>query len=219
MVSIIIPTYNERGNIQRLLKRTFRVFQERNIEGEMVIVDDASPDGTGKLAQELGKHYPLQVLIRKDKRGLASAVLDGFRIAKGEILGVMDGDLSHPPEEIPQLMEPIIEGRADFVIASRYVEGGDMENWTPKRKIVSRAATILARPLTKIKDPLSGFFLLKKAVVTHAKLDPKGYKIGLEIIVRGDFKNVVEVPYTFKNIEYGKSNYCYNNSNLTISNN
>lgn len=205
MLSIIIPTYNERENIQNLIEKVFQVLQEKNIQAEIIVVDDNSSDGTGKIAEELKANYDLQVLVRKNKRGLSSAVLDGFRMAKGDALGVMDGDLSHPPKEIPKLIKPIIEKKADFVIASRYIKGGGIKNWTLKRRIISKTATALARPLTKIKDPLSGFFFVKKEVVDQAQLNPKGYKIGLEIIVKGNYKNIREVPYTFKNREHGKS--------------
>jgi dolichol-phosphate mannosyltransferase len=205
IVSIIIPTYNEKENLPNLVEMIFIELHKNDLEGEVVVVDDDSPDGTGKIADHLKKKYNLKVLHRKDKRGLSSAVLDGFEIADGDIIGVMDADFSHPPERIPELVEPIKKRKADMAIGSRYIPGGDIINWTIKRKIVSRGATLIARPLTKIKDPMSGFFFFKKEVIEGVDLSPKGYKICLEIIVKGNHKKVIEIPYTFRDREIGKS--------------
>ncbi|MDI6916168.1 MAG: glycosyltransferase family 2 protein [Thermoplasmatales archaeon] len=203
MISIVIPTYNEKENIEKLIEKIFDAC--RNIETEVVVVDDNSPDGTGQVAEKLKEKYNLHVLIRKNKTGLSSAVLDGFKIAKGDIFGVMDADLSHPPDAIQVMLKPIIDGKADFVIGSRYAKGGNIENWSVKRKIVSKGATFLAKPLTRIDDPMSGFFFLKKEIINHVNLNPKGYKIGLEILVKGRYRNVIELPYTFRDRKHGKS--------------
>jgi dolichol-phosphate mannosyltransferase len=205
LISIIIPTYNERENLERIIDRIFNVLCENELNGEVIVVDDSSPDGTGKLADQLKKQYMLEVLHRKDKRGLSSAVLEGFKIADGDIIGVMDADHSHPPECIPKLVEPIKKGKADMAIGSRYISGGSIINWTTKRKIVSKCATLIARPLTNIKDPMSGFFFLKREVIEGIDFSAKGYKIGLEIIVKGNHKKVIEIPYTFRDREVGKS--------------
>lgn len=205
MISIVLPTYNEKESIERIVKEIFNVCRENDLDAEVIVVDDNSPDGTGEIAVKLRKQYNLQVLIRKNKRGLSSAVLDGFELTRGELLGVMDADLSHPPELIPKLLKPITNKGADFVIGSRYVKGGSIKNWTAKRKTISKVATLLARPLTKIKDPMSGFFFIRREVIEGVKLSPRGYKIGLEILVKGNYKNVVEVPYTFRDRSYGKS--------------
>jgi dolichol-phosphate mannosyltransferase len=125
--------------------------------------------------------------------------------AKGEILCVIDADLSHPPEVIPDMLKEITEGRAELVIGSRRVAGGGIENWPMKRKVVSKCASLIARPLTKVKDPMSGFFMLKRSVIEGIELKPKGYKIGLEIIVKGKYEHLVEVPYVFKDRAKGES--------------
>lgn len=194
--------------MEHIIYRTFSVLCENELNGEVIVVDDNSPDGTGEIADQLKKQhnqYNLKVLHRKDKRGLSSAVLDGFEIADGDIIGVIDADFSHPPELIPKLVEPIKKGKADMAIGSRYTLGGGIINWTTKRKIISKGATLIARPLTKIKDPMSGFFFLKREVIEDINFSPKGYKICLEIIVKGNCKKVIEIPYTFRDREVGKS--------------
>jgi dolichol-phosphate mannosyltransferase len=205
MLSIIVPTFNEKENIPDLIKRIFNALKENNIDGEVIIVDDNSPDGTAEVAKKLGNEYKVRVIVRKNERGLSSAAIKGMENAKGDILCVMDADLSHPPEVLPKMLKPIIEGKAELVIGSRHVKGGGIENWTTKRKIVSKIASLIARPLTKVKDPMSGLFMLKKEVIEGVSLKPKGYKIGLEIMVKGNYKNLMEVPFSFKNREFGES--------------
>lgn len=205
MLSIVVPTYNEKDNIPELVKRIFEMLKTDNIEGELVIVDDNSPDGTAKVAQNLKSEYNIQVIVRKNERGLSSAAIKGMESAKGDILCVMDADLSHPPEVIPRMLQHITDGKAELVVGSRHVKGGAIENWTFKRKIVSKIASLIARPVTKVKDPMSGFFMLKREVIQGVELKPKGYKIGLEIIVKGNYKNLIEEPFVFKNRAHGES--------------
>jgi dolichol-phosphate mannosyltransferase len=205
MLSIIVPTYNEKENISQLVERIFKVLPENKIEGEVVIVDDDSPDGTAKVAEGLKSRFNVQVIVRKKERGLASASIRGMEEAKGDILCVMDADLSHPPEVIPEMLRHIEKGEAELVVGSRHVKGGGIENWTFKRKVVSKCASLIARPVTKVKDPMSGFFMFRKDVIEGVDLKPKGYKIGLEIIVKGNYNHLIEVPYVFKNRAYGES--------------
>lgn len=203
-VSIVIPTFNERDNLPILIQRI-----DRALNGticEIIVVDDDSPDGTWKRAEELRDKYKnLRVLRRTDKRGLSSAVLDGFEIAKGNILGVIDADLSHPPEKIPELIEPIMNGEADMTIGSRYIDEGGIEKWSGLRKMYSKMATLLVLGLTSVKDPMSGFFFLRREVIENKELNPLGFKIGLEILVKGEHKSVVEVPIIFGDRAYGES--------------
>jgi dolichol-phosphate mannosyltransferase len=206
-LSIIVPTYNERENLPILAARIHDALSF--LDYELVVVDDNSPDGTGELAEELAKEKPIKVVHRQGKMGLASAVIDGFRHAQGDVLGVIDADLQHPPEKIPDLYRET--GRADIVVASRYVEGGGMEKWTLTREVISRVAKIIPRflfaKLRNVKDPLSGFFLFRKKVIEGIDLNPIGYKILLEILVKGNHNRVVEVPYVFKGRERGKSSF------------
>jgi dolichol-phosphate mannosyltransferase len=202
---VIVPTYNERENLDELMKRVTDACRGAGIEVELVIVDDNSPDGTGERAEALANEYPVKVIHRTGKLGLSSAVLEGVRAARSDLIVVMDADLSHPPEKIPELVRKIESGEAEIVIGSRHVEGGCIENWPLRRKVVSKGAALLARGLTKVKDPMSGFFALKRSVIDGVSLDPVGYKIGLEILVKGKYSKVCEVPITFANRKAGKS--------------
>jgi len=206
-ISIIVPTYNERENLPILVEEIHNSLS--NFDYELVIVDDNSPDGTGELAERLSREKPIKVIHRRGKLGLASAVVEGFKHSEGDILGVMDADLQHPPRDIPKLLKEA--EKADIVIGSRYVEGGGVEKWSFNREFISRMAKLLPQILfakvRPIKDPLSGFFLVKKRVIEGIDLNPVGYKILLEVLVKGRHNNVVEVPYVFKGRERGKSTF------------
>ncbi len=210
--SIIIPTYNEAKSIEKLIMGIFNDCSGFDIE--LIIVDDNSPDGTAQIAEKLTEKYPIKVIKRKGKLGLSSAVLAGFDSASGNILGVIDADLSHPTSKIPELLQPILGNETDLVIGSRLIKGGGVEKWSLRRKLISKVATILAKPLTKVKDPMSGFFFFKKEVIDDVRLNPVGYKILLEILVKGNYKAVKEVPYVFLTRMVGKSKlgfeeYCH----------
>ena len=202
MISIIIPTYNEAGNIADLVTRIKACLLENY---ELIIVDDGSPDGTGQLAEKLAEDHPIKVIHRGQKLGLASAVLEGFKVACGDLLCVMDSDLSHPPEIIPMLLKNLEDQNADIIIGSRFVKGGSIENWPKKRLFATSIAILSVRFLTPVKDPMSGFFILKKDVVHHVKLIPRGFKILLEVLVKGRYKKAVEFPIIFKDRIYGSS--------------
>ncbi len=211
LLSIIVPTYNERENIPVLVERVKNALSD--IEFELVIVDDDSPDGTWKLAEELRKKYPfLKVIRRKNERDLATAVIEGFRKSKGDVLTVMDADLQHPPEKIKEMFKKIQDG-AEIVVGSRYVAGGEIENWSFKRKFYSKGARAIAYLLLpksrEVKDPLSGFFMLKRDVIKNVELHPIGYKILLEILIKGKYKKVEEVPILFKDRERGSSSLVF----------
>lgn len=200
-VSVIIPTYNERDNIETVIKRVGNIL---NINYEIVVVDDNSPDGTAEIAKALSNEYPVKVLLRNKKSGLASAILTGFMNANGEIMGVIDADLQHPPELMVTLIDKIRDGY-DVAIASRYVGGGGVEEWSFFRRLVSKGAIMLAKPLTRVKDPMSGYFFLRRSVIEGVHLNPKGYKLLLEILVKGKYKRVAEVPYVFTKRMAGES--------------
>jgi dolichol-phosphate mannosyltransferase len=200
-VSIIIPTYNEAQNIEKLVKKIATL----GLDSEIIIVDDNSPDKTGKIAESLKKDYKNLEVLHRTERGLASAVVEGFKKSKGAIIGVLDADFSHPLNVIPVMLEAINSGKADLVVGSRYIEGGRIIGWSLFRKITSKGAILLSRPLTGIKDSVSGFFFFKKKIIKDLEFNPKGYKIGLEVIVKGKYEKVVEIPYTFTNRKSGKS--------------
>ena len=203
-LSIIIPTYNESENLAPLLAQVFQVLKDNEIHGEVIIVDDDSPDRTGELAEGLTKKYKgLMVIRRQNEKGLATAVLAGFASASASKLLVMDADLSHPPGLIGELYKALDE--ADISVASRNVKGGGVKNWPASRKAISWGATQIARLLTDVKDPMSGFFALHKEVLDGADLNPKGYKILLEILVRGTYEKVREIPFVFEDRRNGTS--------------
>ena len=204
MISLIVPTYNEQENIRELVEQTGKALAaSSNDDFELIIVDDNSPDGTADEVRSLQRSRPwLKLVVRENERDLSTAVLAGWRIARGEILGCMDGDLQHPPEHLLKLSDRLRTADADIVIASRYIEQGGVSDWKFHRRIVSAMATILAKLLLpnkarRVLDPMSGFFILKRSVIQTVILKPRGYKILLEVLGRGVYRWVEEVPYTF----------------------
>ncbi|MDQ2952197.1 MAG: polyprenol monophosphomannose synthase [Chloroflexota bacterium] len=175
-------------------------------EWELVVVDDGSPDGTADIAADLGRTLPIKVVRRAGKAGLASAVLAGFAAAKGDLLLVMDADLSHPPEVAPQLADAIGAG-ADLAVGSRYVSGGGVKDWPMTRQVVSRVACLMGNVLVPVRDCTSGFFAIRRSVIDGVKLNPIGFKIGFEVMARGRWQKMVEVPYTFRDREHGTSKF------------
>jgi dolichol-phosphate mannosyltransferase len=206
-LSIIVPTYNERENLEELVERIFSSL--RGLDFELIIVDDNSPDGTGELADRLAsKHKNMTVVHRQAKLGLGTAIFDGIKAADGEIIGVMDADLQHPPELLKTMLEKAEEG-ADIVIASRYIEGGKVEGWSFLRKVMSRGALWLSHvflPQTrKVRDTQSGYFLFKRHVIENVPINVKEFKLLVEILAKGKYEKTVEVPYTFKVRAAGRS--------------
>jgi dolichol-phosphate mannosyltransferase len=211
VISLVVPTYEERANIEKLVERTGKTLAATGEPYELIIVDDNSPDGTADDVRRLqaGRSW-LKLIVRTGERDLSTAVLAGWHSARGDILGAMDGDLQHPPEHLLKLWEPIQSGRAELAVASRYVAQGSVSEWKFSRRIISWTATLLARVLLsekirRIKDPMSGFFLMRRSVMEGRALKPLGYKILLEVLARGNYQKVVEVPYTFEEREHGGS--------------
>ena len=204
MISIVTPTYNESGSLPPLVERLATALAGR--EWELIVVDDGSPDGTADLAAAMAPRLPVRVVRRPGKLGLASAVLDGFRSATGDILVCMDADLSHPPEIVPHLVDALGDG-ADLAVGSRYVAGGAVEDWPLRRRVVSRVACLMGNALVPVRDATSGFFALRRSVIDRVQLNPIGFKIGFEVIARGRYAEVVEVPYTFRDRAHGSSKF------------
>jgi len=211
-VSIIIPTYNESQNIIGILK-SIRDSIPKGIYTETIVVDDNSPDGTGKIVEDyiygLKKiaENTIDIIHRKAKNGLSSAILNGIQNAKGETIVVMDSDFSHPPQIIPKMIEALKQYQCDLVVASRYITGGNIQGWTTKRKLMSKIATMIAKKGlgVKTKDPMSGFFAFKKNIIKELNFDALGYKFLLEILVKTKGINIKEIPYTFENRKLGSS--------------
>ena len=204
-ISVIVPTYNEKGNMYPLIERIDNSIKE--YDHEIIVVDDNSPDGTAKMAEELSQKYPVKVIVRKNEKGLATAVVEGFKHATGDVYAVIDADLQHPPESLTPLIWEACNG-TDIAIGSRY-NGGEFGGFRTHRKIMStgakKIAKILIPKLGDINDVQSGFFAMKKEVIKDADLKPKGYKILLEILAMGDYQVVKEIPYQFGKREYGDS--------------
>jgi dolichol-phosphate mannosyltransferase len=203
-VSVIVPTYNERDNLAPLAHRLFSALNPSATE--LLIIDDDSPDKTADLARALSDRYPLRCLVRHHERGLATAVIHGLHAARGELCVVMDADLSHPPETIPSMLALMRDPRVQMVIGSRFVRGGRLaSDWPFHRRLNSFVARLLAWPLTRVADMMSGFFCVRRPDVRLNRLRPVGYKIALELIVRHGWTNVVEIPITFSDRTAGQS--------------
>ncbi|HEY4433523.1 MAG TPA: polyprenol monophosphomannose synthase [Candidatus Cybelea sp.] len=205
--SIVIPTYNEAAGIEKLLRALAEAFAENGLDGEVIVVDDNSPDGTGAIVDGLSKGLPVRCLHRAGKLGLSSAVIEGWTIARREsvALGAMDADFSHDVQALPKMAAALASGEYGLAVGSRYVAGGGIENWPMRRIITSRVACWLARPLTSVKDVTSGFFLVRREALDGVQLDPIGFKIGLEVIAKAHYGKAVEIPYVFTDRVAGQS--------------
>jgi dolichol-phosphate mannosyltransferase len=203
-ISIVIPTYNERENVPLLVDELYKsVSREKAIDLELIIVDDNSPDGTGLVADELSHQYPIKVIHRKGKMGLGSAVMEGFKLSDRPYVGVMDADLSHDPVILAEMIRNL--GEYDIVIGSRFNDESSVEKWRLDRKLISITGVWLAKHLTHVSDPLSGYFMLKRVVLDDLSLTSPGYKILLEILVKGCYSKVKEIPFRFRTREYSVS--------------
>jgi dolichol-phosphate mannosyltransferase len=209
--SLVIPTYNESRNIVGMVK-TLSQLLDASLPGdyELLVVDDDSPDRTWEIAEGLIDRHPhLQVIRRQQERGLSTAVIRGWQAARGEVLGVIDGDLQHPPEILLKLLHHIRQG-ADLAVASRHIEGGGVSSWSAIRRFLSRGAqvlglVILPRVLGRLTDPMSGYFVVKRQAIALRPLSPVGYKILIEVVGRGDIQKIAEVGYVFQERQAGES--------------
>jgi dolichol-phosphate mannosyltransferase len=211
MISLVLPTYNESTNIKNVIGHLDELLKNSPYPYELILVDDDSPDRTWEIAQKLGaEQFPnLRVIRRTGERGLATAVLRGWAVAKGDFLGVIDADGQHPPKTLLELIECLEQG-ADIAAASRHSTGGGVSDWSMVRRFLSRGAQLIALLLVpsvarQVSDPMSGFFALRRSVIQGRELDPIGYKILLEVLGRGEYTTVREVAYTFLEREAGES--------------
>jgi len=206
-ISVVVPALNEAVNLPHLVRRIDGALSGRSYE--ILIVDDASRDDTVPVCAALAKQYPVQLHVReRPTAGLSGAVLHGMERATGEFIAVMDADLQHPPEKLPELIRALISDECDFALGSRYVAGGSTgSGWTLFRRLNSWVATVLARPFTgRVSDPMSGFFALRRSTYEGAqRLTPLGYKIGLELICKCRVKQVKEIPIHFAERTAGES--------------
>jgi dolichol-phosphate mannosyltransferase len=206
--SIVIPTYKEADGIERMITTLTAVFKTNNLDGEIVVVDDNSPDGTGDIVDRLEREgYPVRCLHRPGKLGLSSGVIDGWAFARPEsvAVGAMDADFSHDADILPRMVRALASEGYGLAIGSRYVPGGGISNWPKRRIFTSKVACALAQPLTPIKDITSGYFLVKRDAIAGVVLDPIGFKIGLEVIAKAKYGRAIEVPYVFTDRIVGTS--------------
>ena len=209
--SLIIPTYKESKNIPKMMELLTNLLdQEIPGEYELIVVDDNSPDLTWQVAQDLMPQYPqLRVMRRIEEKGLSSAVIRGWQVARGEILGVIDADLQHPPELLLQLWKKIERG-ADLAVASRHIEGGGVSDWSIIRRMLSRGAQtlgliILPEVIGRVSDPMSGYFLVRRECIINTTMNPLGYKILIEVLGRGNIEWIGESGYVFQERIEGES--------------
>ena len=211
-VSIILPTYNESQNILGML-RSIKECLPRSIHTQTIVVDDNSPDGTGHIVEEHLKktkdaiaNHTIEVIHRRAKTNLSSAILHGIQHARGDTVVVMDSDFSHPPQIIPKLLEAI-RHRYDIAVASRYIRGGHIDGWPFKRRLLSRFGTIIAKQGLSIKtaDPMSGFFAFRRNILDGITFDGLGFKMLMEMLVKVKGARITEIPYTFRDRRQGHS--------------
>jgi dolichol-phosphate mannosyltransferase len=207
-VSVVLPTYNEVGNVTGIVEDCREALADH--ETELLVVDDDSPDGTWRVARDAYADAPdVRIVRRTGERGLASAVARGFREASNEVCAALDADFQHPPRRLPALVAPFADPAVDVVVGSRYAERGRIEGWSPARRLLSAAARLAVRatvpPARVVSDPTSGFFAVRRSVVATADLRPVGYKILLEVLSRSRYDRVVEVPYAFRGRQRGES--------------
>ena len=205
-ISVIVPTFKEAENLPLLIDSLSDLRRDNGMDLELLIMDDDSRDGTEELVASLNQRW-VRLVTRTTDRGLSKAVRDGLKRAQGDVIVVMDADLSHPPESIPALVASLMDGY-DFVLGSRYVKGGSTsDDWGFLRWLNSRVATLLAMPFTNVSDPMSGFFALRRSTYVTAadRLNPIGYKIGLELIVKCECERVKEIPIHFSERKFGES--------------
>jgi dolichol-phosphate mannosyltransferase len=210
-LSLIVPTYNEGANIAEIVQLLTGLLDQAIPEAyELIVVDDNSPDRTWEKAQALMLRYPqLRVMRRQQERGLSTAVIRGWQAARGDVLGVIDADLQHPPEVLLKLLDGIEQG-ADLAVASRHVDGGGVSDWSPTRRFLSRGAQVLGliilpQVVGRVSDPMSGYFMVRRRAIANFQLNPTGYKILLEVLGRGQVGEIAEAGYVFQERQAGES--------------
>ncbi|MGB3297226.1 MAG: glycosyltransferase [Phormidesmis sp.] len=211
LFSLVVPTYNESSNVVKIIAQLTQLLDDFIPEKyELILVDDDSPDLTWQVAQNLIAKYPmLRVMRRQTERGLSSAVIRGWQVARGDVLGVIDADLQHPPEVLIELLKSTLDG-ADLAVASRHVEGGGVSEWSIVRRFLSRGAQLLGLMLCpavvgRVTDPMSGYFMVRRSAIAGPVLNPLGYKILLEVIGRGSIGHIAEAGYVFQERDSGES--------------
>jgi dolichol-phosphate mannosyltransferase len=209
--SLVVPTLNESRNVKELIALLKSAIASKVGESyEIIVVDDDSPDRTWRVAADMAlRDEHVLAMRRTTERGLATAVVRGWQAARGNLLGVIDADLQHPPEVTAQLIAAMLDG-ADLAVASREAEGGGTSDWSFVRLLISRGSRALGRLLLPgvlgmVTDPMTGFFVVRRTAIEDVVLAPCGYKILVELLVRSRVKTIVEVGYVFRSRQRGES--------------
>ena len=207
--ALVVPTLNEAGNIGIALGRAVAALSQQPISWEVLVVDDDSSDATASIVRQFATSEPrVRLLVRRGQRGLAGAITYGWAQSSADLLGVMDADLQHPPELLPDLIDEACR-HSDIVIASRYLQPHSMDTWSPVRRLISSLSVLASKPVQKtsleVKDPLSGFFVVRRTCIERLHFQQSGFKLLLEILARGRIKAASEVPFTFAVRQHGKS--------------
>lgn len=200
-LGLVVPTFREAENLPMLLARVRTALDPLGLDYEVLVVDDDSNDGTVDIVHAISRRDPrVRLLVRKGQRGLAGAVLQGWENTDASIVGVMDADLQHPPEMLRELAAAMLSG-CDLVIGSRYAAGGELGSWNPLRRLFSAAAVWATWPIQRVgvraRDPMSGFFLVRRDCLVEIPFQPSGFKLLLEILVRAPISSVREIPFAF----------------------
>jgi dolichol-phosphate mannosyltransferase len=208
-LALVIPTLREARNIKPLLERVRASLDPCDLAYEVIVVDDESCDGIDAIVEEFARRDPrIRLIVRTCERGLAGAVVRGWAETDANVLAVMDADLQHPPEMLPRLVAEMERG-ADLVVGSRYACGGCMRGWKILRQLISRIAIWMTHPVQRTgiraRDPMSGFFMVRRECIERIELRKTGFKILLEILARAEIRSVVEVPFTFGRRHAGAS--------------
>jgi dolichol-phosphate mannosyltransferase len=207
--ALVVPTLDESGNIEALLNRVVSAMSRSSLPWEVFVVDDQSSDGTPDLVKRFAESEPrVHLLVRTSQRGLAGAITFGWAQSDADLLGVIDADLQHPPELLPTLISRVADG-CDIAIASRYIQANSIDGWSPIRAFISRMSLLASKPVQRpalaVKDPMSGFFVLRRTCISGLTFQTTGFKLLLEILGRGRIGSVAEVPFKFEPRRQGKS--------------
>lgn len=207
--ALVVPTLNEAANIVTVLDRAREALSQLLLPWEILVVDDDSTDGTAEIVRRYSKtHAGIRLVDRHAQKGLAGAITYGWEHTDADVLGVMDADLQHPPELLPELVTRVCQG-SDIAIASRYLHADSMEAWSLRRRMISRLSVLASRPVQrsglKVRDPMSGFFILRRECIEGSHFQPEGFKLLLEILAKGNIRSAAEIPFRFGTRSGGKS--------------
>jgi len=208
-LSLVVPTFNEIENLCEFLAAVRATLDGALRRYEVIVVDDDSPDRTWEAAARMAADFPqLRVVRRCGERGLARAVIRGWQVSRGSVLGTINADFQHPPEMLARMIERMAD--ADLVVATRHGDGGGLGDWELKRRVTSWGAAVIGRILlpevfARISDPLSGCYFLRREAIQGVELKPLGYKSLMEVVVRGTVREIRECGYEMRKRNRGKS--------------